>query len=131
MIPLSPVASQASYGSFHAHGKTYDLLWVSSKQGGPLGLDDYLKDSGWHNCGAADTCVDDCSALMVVGSDGPYSHAVVGVGPSLIDAHNVALYHVATSFYHIDNVWNPPLNIFEIVARQREEIARLNYNQDQ
>jgi len=130
MIPISSMAAQSAYGSFHAHGKVYDLLWVSSKQGGPLGLDDYLRDSGWKDCGAAATCVNDCSALMVVGSEGPYSHTVVGVGREVVDAHNVARYHEPPSFYHIDNVWNPPLDVYERVAKQREDNARLGYYQE-
>jgi hypothetical protein len=43
---LDPLAPQGEYGSFHANGRTYDLLWVSSKNGGITGLDDYLGDSG-------------------------------------------------------------------------------------
>jgi len=125
LIPLDPLAPQAHFGAFRAHGKTYDLLWVSHKQGGPLGLDDYLHDSGWHSCGAADSCVKDCSALMVVGSEGSYSHAVLGIGKELCDAHNMARHHVSPSTYKINNVWNPPANIHEIVARQLAEQATL------
>jgi len=130
MIPLNPLASQGDYLNFNVNGKTYDLLWVSSKQGGPLGLEDYLRDSGWKSCGASDSCVDDCSALMVVGSEGPYSHTVVGIAPEVCDAHNVARYQVSPSFYNINNVWNPPLNIYQIVARQRRELAAWKYNQE-
>jgi len=126
LIPLSPVAPQSYYGNFKANGRTYDLLWVSSKNGGIVGLDDYLGDSGWNSCGASSSCVAECSALMVVGADGAYSHAVAGVGSELCDAHNVARYHVPPSFYSIDNVWNPPSNVYQIVARQRAERAKLN-----
>jgi len=129
MIPISPLASQNDYLSFSVGGNTYDLLWVSSKQGGPLGLDDYLRYSGWQSC-SSDSCVDDCSALIVVGAEGAYSHAVIGIGPQLCDAHNVARYHVPPSFYQIDIVWNPPLDVYETVARQRMEIALSKYNQE-
>jgi len=125
LLPISALAAQSSYLNFHANGKTYDLLWVSSKQGGPLGLDDYLKESGWTSCGTSVNCVNECSALMVVGSEGPYSHTVVGVGKDVCDAHNVARYHVSPTIYNIDNVWNPPREIQEIVARQRMERAKL------
>jgi hypothetical protein len=121
LIPLSDVAAQSAYGSFHANGKTYDLLWVSSKNGGIKGLDDYLGDSGWKSCGASGSCVTDCSALMVDGADGAYSHTVVGVGAQTVDAHNMARYQVPASTYHINNVWNPPANVYEIVEKQRLE----------
>jgi len=121
LIPLSPLSAQSEYGSFRANGKTYDLLWVSSKNGGIRGLEDYLKDSGWHECGNSQSCINDCSALMVTGSDGPYSHTVVGIAHQVVDAHNVARYQVSASFYAINDVWNPPANIIEIVERQRAE----------
>jgi len=105
--------------------KKYDLLWVSSKNGGIIGLEDYLRDSGWTACGTSNSCVDDCSALMVDGSDGAYSHTVVGIAPQIVDAHNVARYQVSSSFYRINDVWNPPANVFEIVAQQRAELAKM------
>jgi len=121
MIPLDAYASQKDYGSFSANGRTYDLLWVSSKQGGPLGLDDYLSDSGWSSCGNDASCVSECSALIVDGSEGAYSHAVVGVGEGIVDAHNVARQGVAANFYSINVIYNPPDNVVEIVAKQRQE----------
>ena len=38
------------------------------------------------------------SVLCVNGDKGPYSHAVLGVGNNLLDAHNMARYHVSGSF---------------------------------
>jgi len=125
LIPLGPYDSQSDYGSFSSGGNTYDLLWVSSKNGGILGLDDYLNSTGWNSAGSDPSNVDDCSALMVVGSEGDYSHTVVGVSPQVVDAHNVARYQVAASFYSIDNVWNPPSNIYQIVAQQRADFERI------
>jgi len=126
LIPLDPYEAQSHYGSFSANGNTYDLLWVSSRQGGGiLGLEDYLKDSGWTECGASASCVSECSALMVTGSEGAYSHTCVGIADQVVDAHNVARYQVAASFYHINDVWNPPGNVFEIVAKQRAERAKM------
>jgi len=125
LIPLGPYDAQSAYGSFRANGRTYDLLWVSSKNGGILGLEDYLKDSGWTECGSSASCVSECSALMVVGSEGAYSHTVVGIADQVCDAHNVARYQVAPTFYRINDVWNPPSNISDIVALQRAERAKL------
>jgi hypothetical protein len=39
--------SQSRFLNYHHNGKTYDLLWVSHKQGGPLGLEDLLIVLGW------------------------------------------------------------------------------------
>jgi len=125
LIPLGPYDSQSEYGSFPSGGNTYDLLWVSSKNGGILGLDDYLNSTGWNAEGTDPSTVNDCSALMVVGSEGDYSHTVVGVAPQIVDAHNVARYQVQPSFYNIDNIWNPPSNIYQIVAKQREEYEQI------
>jgi len=121
LIPISPLAPRSNYGAFKAMGKTYNLLWTSSRAGGIRGLEDYLKDSKWKSCGATASCIHECSGILVVGSEGPWSHAVVGVGNQLIDAHNVARYHVTPSTYHLNAVWNPPANIHEIVAQQQAE----------
>lgn len=107
LIPgLSPTAPQSAYGGFNYNGNTYDLLWTSSSggEGGPLGLEDYLQAAGWVSGGS----IQDCSVLLCVGSGGPKTHATLGVGPNLIDAHNMAQYHVPPSFYQINTVWNPP-----------------------
>jgi len=119
LIPLSPYDAQSSYGSFSANGKTYDLLWVSSRGGGPLGLEDYLRDSGWQECGTDPGCTHECSALMVVGADGAWGHTVVGVGDGVCDAHNNARHDVPPTYYNIDDIWNPPANVKAIVAKQR------------
>lgn len=37
------------------------------------------------------------------------SHTAVGIGNNLLDAHNVARFHVAGSFYQINAIWNPVL----------------------
>jgi len=128
LIPIDPYADQSEYGSFAANGNTYDLLWVSSKQGGPLGLEDYLRDSGWTECGSDASCVHECSALMVDGADGPYSHAVVGVADGVLDAHNMARHDVAPDYYKIDDVYNPPGNIKQVVMKQRIERETMKAN---
>jgi len=101
-------SAQAAFGSYGFKGRVYDLLWVSSREGGPIGLEDYLSAAGWHYCGTADDCVHECTALMVVGATGNYGHAVVGVGEQLCDAHNYARYHVPPSYYNPNAIWNPP-----------------------
>jgi len=109
LIPnIDPLASQSSYGNYHYNNVVYDLLWVSSKQGGPLGLGDLLLKMGWINEGANYGSVKKGSALMCDGSDGAYSHAALGVGTNLVDAHNNARYHVTASYYTINAVYNPP-----------------------
>jgi len=107
-INLDPLAAQSAYGSYQWNGQTYDLLWVSSQQGGPLGLEDFLKVIGWQNVGADPGSVVDCSALMVNGAEGAYSHTCVGVGPDVVDAHNMARHQKSGSFYTINTIWNPP-----------------------
>jgi len=89
-------------------GKVYDLLWVSSKQGGPLGLGDLLLKMGWVNDGVNYSDVRTGSYIACDGSDGAYSHVALGVGNNLVDAHNNARYHVTATYYTINAVYNPP-----------------------
>ncbi len=125
---------QSEYGSFYANGRTYDLLWVSSKNGGTRGLDNYLGmfkfyfrcinfyslssawspwngykllitivgDSGWHSCGPSGSCVRDCSALMVNGAEGAYSHTVVGIKlTEKMFRENFSRFHPSTDYLKI------------------------------
>jgi hypothetical protein len=108
LIPLSPTAPQAEYGNYHFEGRTYDLLWVSSHQGGPLGLDDYLKARGWVNSGADPNAIRECSAVFTYGSHGAWSHVVVGISNGVVDAHNMARYHASGGFYNIIAIYNAP-----------------------
>eukprot|EP01102_Stenamoeba_stenopodia_P003892 TRINITY_DN14012_c0_g1_i1.p1 TRINITY_DN14012_c0_g1~~TRINITY_DN14012_c0_g1_i1.p1 ORF type:complete len:197 (-),score=25.69 TRINITY_DN14012_c0_g1_i1:4-570(-) len=103
---ISPLASQHDLEYYKHNGKTYDLLWVSSKQGGPLGLEDLLIELGW--VVVSDDYIDVPSVLMCTGSDGPFSHTALGVAPNLTDAHNMAHYHQPTSVYMaVDLVYRP------------------------
>jgi len=106
---LSPSSSQSAFGNYKwSNGKTYDLLWVSNDEGGPLGLEDILKAMGWKSVGT------DCSAVtagyvgICTGADGPHSHTWVGVGPNLADAHNSARFHVPCTFYPNNVIYAPP-----------------------
>jgi len=107
---LADTDSQASFGSYSLNGKTYDLLWVSSGEGGPLGLEDALKEMGWVDVGT--NCATSIKAgyvAIVNGADGPRSHTFVGVGENLGDAHNNAQFHVSGCFYGTPNaIYAPP-----------------------
>jgi len=106
---LTAASSQSAFLNYkYTDGKHYDLLWVSSVQGGPLGMEDLLKVMGWKSVGT------DCSGVQAgyvgicTGSDGPHSHTWVGVGPNLADAHNSARFHVPCSFYPNNVIYAPP-----------------------
>jgi len=106
-IPLESKAAQSDYLNFKHNGVAYDLLWVSSKQGGPKGLEDYLRAVGWKT--ANNTNVEAGYALMLRGSAGPYSHTAIGVGKGISDAHNVAHYQVPLSAYEgVELIYVPP-----------------------
>jgi len=99
---LTSGSPQSAYGSYSFGGKTYDLLWTSHRTGGPLGLEDYLLAAGWKSGGA----VQDCSVVFVNGAHGAWGHVAVGVGANLLDAHNNARLHVATTYYTVNGVYN-------------------------
>jgi hypothetical protein len=89
-------------------GKSHDLLWVSSLQGGPLGLRELSLEKGWS--GSATSAIVAHSAVIAAGSGGSYGHVAVGVGANLRDAHNNARYHTSSrsSYYTVNQVPNPP-----------------------
>jgi len=99
---LTSGSEQSAYGSYSFNSKVYDLLWTSHRTGGPLGLEDYLIAAGWKSGGS----VSDCSVVFVNGSGGAWGHVAVGVGNNLLDAHNNARLHVATSYYTVNAVYN-------------------------
>jgi len=105
---LTPGAAQSAYGSYKYQGTTYDLLWVSSKQGPPLGLSDFLTKIGWRNVGTSSSNIGVGSVVVCHGSNGAWGHVVVGVGSNLVDAHNSARYHVSGTYYSITAIYNPP-----------------------
>eukprot|EP01116_Phalansterium_solitarium_P018255 TRINITY_DN4784_c0_g1_i1.p1 TRINITY_DN4784_c0_g1~~TRINITY_DN4784_c0_g1_i1.p1 ORF type:complete len:294 (-),score=102.34 TRINITY_DN4784_c0_g1_i1:142-1023(-) len=98
---LTPTAPQSEFGSYSYKGKTYDLLWVSSQQGPPLGLQDFLGAAGWVQVGSAQAA----TVVFVDGSGGPYTHVAVGVAANTLDAHNMARYHEPTSFYTVNSMY--------------------------
>jgi hypothetical protein len=105
---LSGLEAQSKYDPYVYGGKNYDLLWVSSLQGGPLGLRELLLAKGWS--GSATSAIVAHSAVMAAGSGGSYGHVAVGVGANLCDAHNNARYHTSScsSYYTVNQVLNPP-----------------------
>jgi len=106
---LTPSSAQSAFGNYkYSNGKTYDLLWVSSVQGLPLGLEDLLKEMGWKAQGTSCSGVTAGYVGICTGSDGPHSHTWVGVGANLADAHNSARYHVACDFYPNNVIYAPP-----------------------
>lgn len=92
---LSAGAAQSSFGSYAYGGNTYDLLWCSQKEGGPLGLEDFLKASGWRTVSVTAANVQK-GAVVFMRS---WGHVVIGVGSNLLDAHNNARYHVDLNYY--------------------------------
>jgi len=106
---LTAHSSQSAYLNYkYSNGKTYDLLWVSSVQGLPLGLEDLLKVMGWRNTGSSCSGVEAGYVGICEGSDGPHSHVWVGVSPNTVDAHNSARFHVPCSFYQNQAIYAPP-----------------------
>jgi len=104
---INPWADQNDYYKYQYDGVAYDLLWVSSKQGGPNGLEDFLKKMGWTT--TSNTDVQAAHVLMLVGSEGPFSHTAIGVAEGLTDAHNVA-HHLAPLdvYLGVDLIYVPP-----------------------
>jgi len=114
---IGALASQGAYGNYAYGGKTYDLLWVSSHEGGPLGLGDLLLALKWTNNGAGGA-VHAASAVFCNGANGAYGHVAVGVASNLIDAHNNARFHVAPSYYTIDAVYNHPALMYNYTLEE-------------
>jgi hypothetical protein len=104
---IGAFAAQSSYGNYAYSGKTYNLLWVSSKEGGGLGLGDLLLALKWSNAGSGGS-VKAASAVFCNGANGAYGHVAVGVGSNLLDAHNNARFHEPKSYYTVDAVYEPP-----------------------
>jgi len=107
-IDLGPNDPQSAYLSHTVNGKKYDMLWVSSVQGLPYGMEDYFIDMGWINVGSDCNTVKAGYAVICVGADGPHSHAIVGVGNKLADSHNSAALHTNPCYYNVNAIYAPP-----------------------
>lgn len=97
---------QGNYYNYNYNGNSYDLCLCSS-------LSDALSALGFVSLPAQASSVSAASAVFGDGGDGYFSHAVIGVGPSHVDAHNNARIHRAVTddlINGIDAVWAPPGN---------------------
>lgn len=96
-ISLSDCGSLDAYSSYSYGGKAYDLNVVSHQDPicSSLCLMDLLLDMGWKET----STVTAGTVCAVTGTDGPYTHIVVGVGAGVIDAHNAAHFHAPISNY--------------------------------
>lgn len=97
---------QSSYYGWSYNGQTYDLCYTTS-------LSSALGALGFVSMPAQASSVSAASAVFGDGGDGYFSHAVIGVGPSHIDAHNNARLHLSVTsdlINGIDAVWAPPGN---------------------
>lgn len=108
-VPLSPSDPVDSFSNVDYNGVTYNLNCCDSKDsnpscGGSPALGDYLKARGWVKASK----VKAGTVAIVVGSDGPYSHVVFGVGDNTVDAHNSAQYQVSFSNYQGNLLLDPP-----------------------
>eukprot|EP01087_Luapelamoeba_hula_P014541 TRINITY_DN4276_c0_g1_i1.p1 TRINITY_DN4276_c0_g1~~TRINITY_DN4276_c0_g1_i1.p1 ORF type:complete len:180 (-),score=19.76 TRINITY_DN4276_c0_g1_i1:89-628(-) len=105
---ISVNSSQNDYLEYTYKGVRYDLLWVSSKQGNPRGLQDLLDVLGWKNVGSNFNRVRAGAVLFCTGAEGPYSHVAIGIADELTNAHNMAHYHKPPSVYiKVDSIYVP------------------------
>ncbi len=107
-VPVDPRADNDVYSSVNFNGRSYNLNCCYHLDSNPSchgvnALGDYLLARGWvrTNSVVAGT------ACIVEGAEGPYSHAVFGVGDGIVDAHNDAHYHVPSSNYQLQLCLNP------------------------
>jgi len=101
---LAATAPQGNYYSYAYGGNTYDLCLCSS-------LSDALGALGFSKLAAAYSSVDAGVATFGDGGDGYFSHAVIGVAPQVVDAHNNARLQIGVSddlFNGVDGAWGLP-----------------------
>lgn len=98
----------SAYDNYEYMGIKYAMRYVSSKQHGPLGLEDYLIARGWKTSKNADANIHAGTVMITPGDDSIYGHVVIGVGENLINAHNNARYHVNRNFYKVTLIYNQP-----------------------
>lgn len=106
-VDATPCGGMDEYGAVNYKGTTYNLNVVAKQDpncGGGLCLADYLLARGWTKT----KTVSAGTFCAVVGSDGPYTHTVIGVGDGIVDAHNMAQHHAPISGYTTNLCLNPP-----------------------
>ena len=95
-----------AYSSVSLGGMTYDLNVVGKKDpncGSGRCLTDYLLASGWKQTNAVSA-----GTVCAVKGDVDWGHIVIGVGSGIVNAHNMAHYHVSIDNYPIDLCLDPP-----------------------
>lgn len=105
-----------SFSNYHYKGTVYNLNSVTH-------LMPFLKAAGWKpttNVVAGTVCA-------VVGSDGPFGHAIVGVGKGVVAAHNNARWSWPIRNYEINLCLDPPgaaaVEVQEEEAKEEEAAA--------
>lgn len=103
---LNADSSASSYGSYSYGNVIYNLRWTSSKYQGTKGLEDFLKATGWTSVASISANVHAATVVFTTNGNGQaYGHVVVGVGENLIDAHNMARFHVNLGFYTVNAIY--------------------------
>lgn len=95
---------QGSYYGYSYNGNSYDLCLTT-------GLSSCVGALGWTSLPATASSVDQATPTFGDGGDGSWSHAVIGVNPTMVDAHNNARLNISVSddlYIAIDAVWGPP-----------------------
>jgi hypothetical protein len=108
-IDSSPFCGSLNKYSAVKFGSIYYDLNVVGKQdpncSGGACLLDYLIARGW----TTTSKVVAGTVCAVQGSDGPYTHVVLGVGDNICNAHNMAHHHVScTDYFTFNHCVNPP-----------------------
>lgn len=104
---VSDCGGIGEFDSILYHGHNYELNVVSKNDPncpGDYCLLDFLLASGWTKTSAPEAG----TVCAVTGSDGPYTHVIIGVGRNLCNAHNSAAYHVRCDGYTLNMCVNPP-----------------------
>lgn len=97
-----------AYSSVDHKGESYDLNVVGSKDpncGSGRCLTDYLLAKGWRKAEHVKA-----GTVCAVKGDTDWGHVVIGVGHGIVNAHNMAQYHVSIDGFQIDLCLDPPQN---------------------
>ena len=110
-VPRGQCGSISDFENVQFGGKSYSLNVVSRHDpncGGGLCLMDYLVARGWTEVNR----VRAGTVIAVQGEDGskkvPWGHIVFGVGNGIVNAHNMAHYHVPITNYVVEQMLDPP-----------------------
>eukprot|EP00762_Andalucia_godoyi_P001947 ANDGO_06110.mRNA.1 hypothetical protein len=108
VVPKPKCGTLGDYSAVEHDGVAYDLN-VVGKRDGNCGsgncLTDYLLAKGWVSVSEREVTA---GTVCAVKGDADWGHIVFGVGPGVVNAHNMAQYHVSISNYQIDLCLNHP-----------------------